>query len=135
MDFTHINFVAIAVGTLAAFGFGLFWYMPVVFGRTWMRHTGIREMQMRDGKGLQRLGPALALTYLMGVMLDVLIPAEMMEWDDGAVMGLLVGVAIVAPAIGIHYIFSRRSVQLFLIDAGYSVFALMILGAVLVAMS
>jgi hypothetical protein len=135
MDFTHINFDAIAVGTLAAFALGFLWYSPMVFGRTWMRYAGIREMEMKDGKGLQRLGPALALLFLIGVMLDVLLPAEVMEWDDGAAMSVLVGLAIVAPSIALHYIFARRSVQLFLIDAGYSVFSLLILGAILVAMS
>jgi hypothetical protein len=107
----------------------------MVFGRIWMRHAGIKEMEMKDGKGLQRLGPALVLIFLIGIMLDVLLPAEILEWDDGAAMGLLVGLAIVAPSLALHYIFARRSVHLFLIDAGYSVFALLILGAILVAMS
>ncbi len=134
MDFTHINFVAIAVGTLAAFAFGCLWYAPAVFGRTWQKHIGLSDARMKE-RVLLRVGPVLALIYIMGVMLDVLIPAEQMNWDDGAVIGLLIGIAIVAPAIAVHDIIARKSVQLFLIDAGYSVFSLLILGAILAAMS
>ena len=135
MDFAHINFAAIAVGTLLAFALGLIWYAPPVFGTIWLRHSLIPEKKLKDGKALLRIGPAVVLTFLSGVMLDVLIPREVTQWDDGAVLGLLVGLAIVAPAIGIHYLFGRKSVQLFLIDAGFSVFSLLILGAVLAAMS
>lgn len=135
MDFTNINFVAIAVGTIAAFLFGFLWYAPPVFGRTWQRHTGISDAQMKDGKVLLRMGPALVLTFIMGVMLDVILPSELMKWDEGAVNGLLIGLGLTAPALALQYIFARKSVHLFLIDAGYTVFALMILGAVLVLMS
>ena len=135
MDFAHINFAAIAVGTVLSFILGLIWYAQPVFGRIWQRHSLIPPQKLRDGKGLLRIGPAIVLTFLSGVMLDVILPTELMQWDDGAVVGLLVGLAIVAPALGIHYLFGRKSVQLFLIDAGFSVFSLLILGAVLAAMS
>jgi hypothetical protein len=134
MDFTNINFVAIALGTIGALLFGFVWYAPPVFGKVWQRHTKITDAQMKE-KVLLRFGPAIALTFITGVMLDVLLPADMLRWDDGAVMGLLVGLGIVAPAIAIHYIFARKSVHLYLIDAGYSVFSMLILGGILAAMS
>jgi hypothetical protein len=118
-----------------AFAFGLVWYAPPVFGRTWLKHNGITAEQMKDGRGHLRIGPAIVLTFVTGLMLDVIMPAEALKWDDGAVMGLLVGLGLVAPAIAIHYIFSKRSVHLFLIDAGYSVFTLLIMGACIAEMS
>src|SRR5690606_3026500 len=102
MDFTNINFVAIAVGTIAAFLFGFLWYAPPVFGRTWQRHTGISDAQMKDGKVLLRMGPALVLTFIMGVMLDVILPSELMKWDEGAVNGLLIGLGLTAPALALQ---------------------------------
>lgn len=135
MDFTNINFPGVAVGTIAAFLLGFVWYAPAVFGRTWQRHAGVTDEMMKDGRVLLRLGPAVALIFVTGVMLDVVVTMDGMSWDDGGVTGLLVGLGLVAPALALHYIFARRSVQLFLIDAGYSVFALLIIGAVLAAMS
>ena len=134
LDFTNIDFVAIALGTVVAILLGFLWYLPPVFGRTWQRYSGLTDAEMRT-KVVLRFGPAIALTFIMGVMMDVLEPANLITWDDGAVLGLLIGLGIVAPAIAIHYIFWRKSVQLFLIDAGYSVFTLLILGAFLAAMS
>jgi hypothetical protein len=135
MDFSSINFIAVAAGTIIAFALGLIWCAPPVFGRTWQKHTGITDAQMKDGRGHLRIGPAVVLTFVMGLMLDVIMPAETLNWDDGAVMGLLTGLGLVAPAIAIHYIFSKRSVHLYLIDAGYSVFSLLIMGACIAAMS
>ena len=43
------------------------------------------------------------------------------------------GLAIMAPAIGINYLYQRRSLKLFLIDAGYFVVGMAAVGGVFVA--
>jgi hypothetical protein len=56
----------------------------------------------------------------------------------GAVFGLLAGLAAgitwVAAAFGINYLFERRSVRLFLINAGYNVLSFGVMGLIIGAM-
>jgi hypothetical protein len=49
----------------------------------------------------------------------------------GATAGFLAGIGWVATMIGIHYLFERRSLAHFLINAGYSTVALTIMGIIL----
>jgi hypothetical protein len=49
----------------------------------------------------------------------------------GAFYGFLAGFGWVATFIGTHYLFERRSLKLFLINAGYSIVALTIMGLII----
>ncbi|MEP7367863.1 MAG: DUF1761 domain-containing protein, partial [Acidobacteriota bacterium] len=49
----------------------------------------------------------------------------------GITAGALAGIGWVAMAMGVTYLFEARSMRLFLIDAGYHVFAFMLMGAIL----
>jgi hypothetical protein len=47
------------------------------------------------------------------------------------IYGFLAGFGCVATFIGTHYLFERRSLKLFLINAGYSIVALTIMGLII----
>ena len=51
----------------------------------------------------------------------------------GAMWGFLAGFGWVATFVGTHYLFERRSFKLFLINAGYSIVALTVMGVILAA--
>lgn len=135
MQFSHIDFAAVAVGTFAALLFGLIWYAPPVFGRTWQKHTGLTDDRMKSRSVILTFGPAIVLTFVMGVALAALLPMQRLDWTQGAFAGLLIGAGIGAAALAGHYIFARRTIHLFLIDGGYTVVSMTILGAVIAAMS
>ena len=48
----------------------------------------------------------------------------------GVHFGLLCGIGIAASMMGVNYLFQRRSVKLYLIDAGHIVLGLAIVGAI-----
>ena len=133
MQFSPINFLAIAIGTLTSLILGLLWYSPKVFGRTWRKHSGLSEEEIKTGT-LMKFGPAIALTFLMGVVLAAFLPTHL-EWDQGAFAGMILGAGVGGTSLGVHYLFEKRSFNLFLIDAGYIVLSMTIFGAVISAMS
>jgi len=134
MQFSPINFLAVAIGTLAGLLFGLLWYAPQVFGRAWQKHTGLTDEQIRTGSILLKFGPAIIFMFVMGVALAAFMPTGL-HWDHGAFGGMVMGGGVGATAIGLHYLFAKRSINLFLIDAGYIVITMTMFGAIIAAMS
>ncbi|HRX00689.1 MAG TPA: DUF1761 domain-containing protein, partial [Cyclobacteriaceae bacterium] len=65
---------------------------------------------------------AINLAMFMGPDVDV---------SMGAFYGFLAGFGWVATFVGTHYLFERKSFKLFLINAGYSVVALTIMGLII----
>ena len=51
----------------------------------------------------------------------------------GALWGFLAGFGWVATFVGTHYLFERKSFKLFLINAGYSIVALTVMGVIIAA--
>ncbi len=133
MQFSPVNFLAIAAGTLLSVVFGLLWYAPQVFGRTWQKHAGLNKDQVTSGV-LMKFGPAICLTFLMGAVLAAFLPGGL-KWDQGAFAGMVMGAGIGGTSLGVHYLFEKRSINLFLIDAGYIVLSMTIFGAIIAAMS
>ena len=48
MEFANLNWLAVAAGTIAAFGLGMIWFSPVMFGKAW-------------AKGSQKSAPAVLI--------------------------------------------------------------------------
>ncbi len=134
MQFSPINFLAVAVGTFASLLFGFLWYAPQVFGKKWQKHTGMTDDKFNRGIVLMKFGPAIVLTFVMGIVLAAYLPSEL-DWDQGAFGGLMMGAGVGATSLGMHYLFAKRSIHLFLIDTGYVVISMTIFGAIISAMS
>ena len=134
MQFSPINLSAVVIGTFATMAFGFLWYAPWVFGRKWQKHTGMTNDKMNRGSVIMKFGPAILLMFAMGLVLAAYLPVAL-NWEQGAFGGLLMGAGVGATSIGMHYLFAKRSVHLFLIDAGYVVISMTIFGAIIAAMS
>jgi hypothetical protein len=129
MVFGNLNWLAIVLATVAYFAIGFLWY-TVFFGSTWIRLMGKTREEMGSP------GPGYAITVvaelISAIVLAVIIGAMGIKTvADGALAGLLLGVGIVATAYGIESIFAGRSAPLYLINVGYHVVALIVMGAIL----
>jgi hypothetical protein len=131
MPTADINYVAVLVAALLFMAVGFVWYALPVFGKSWMRETGLKEKDLKDGPGT---GYALAMfaglvqAYVLAHFVDY-VGAD--TWSQGAATGIWVGVGFVAMAIAANYVFAKRSAQLWLIDSGYFVVSLALSGALL----
>lgn len=134
MDLSYINFFAVAVATLCAFFLGFVWY-TFLFGRRWMQELGVTEEDLKKGANMGRIfGTTLVLTFVMCLGLAMLWHSEDMAgltWSVGLMHGLLIGLCFVATSTGINYLYQRKSIVLWAIDAGYQVCFLGLMGAIL----
>ena len=129
MDFQP-NIWAILVAALSTFLIGGLWYSPAVLGKAWMRENGFTEESMKNSNMAKIFGLSFLLGLIAAYNLAMFIgPEDRVEM--GALYGFLAGAGWVATFIGTHYLFERKSFTLFLINAGYSIVALTVMGAIL----
>jgi hypothetical protein len=135
MDFSMINWLAVAVATLASFALGALWY-SLLFKKAWIKGVGMDEAEMKKDVNLGKIfGTCLILTAVMCFGMATLIQghgmAALFDWKAGLYHGLFIGLCFVAPSTGINYLYQRKSFTLWAIDAGYQVAFLTLMGAIL----
>ncbi|HEX9794229.1 MAG TPA: DUF1761 domain-containing protein [Planctomycetota bacterium] len=120
-----VNLPAVIVAAVSSFLLGGLWYSPVMFLKPWMKAAGITEKQ--DGHPGKVFGVSFVFTliaaWLMGYILG---PAP--EMAHALERGLLFGAGFVATSMGTNYLFSNRSMALWLIDGGYHLVQFLLFG-------
>lgn len=127
-----VNWLAIIVAALSTFLIGGLWYSPAVFGKAWMKENGFTEEGLKGGNLVKIFG----LSFVLGLIASINLAMFLGEEADpamGAFWGFLAGFGWVATFVGTHYLFERKSFKLFLINAGYSIVALTVMGVILAA--
>ncbi len=129
-----INLTSCLVAALSAFVLGGVWYGPV-FGSRWQVLVGLKDEDLAQGTHPAKIfAAAFLLTLVQAVILSALIPAEA-GVKVGVIYALLAGLGFVVTAFGINYLFSRRPMGLYAIDAGYNLLQFVLMGAIIGAMS
>ena len=127
-----LNWLAIVLATVVFFAVGAVWY-SALFAKAWQREVGLSTEQLTGGRNMMLImGACLLLEFVVVLMLGHLF-ARIQPGDHAKMMMATgFGLAIMAPAIGINYLYQRRSLKLFLIDAGYFVVGMTGVGLVFV---
>ena len=131
--FDTVNWISVIVAALAAFAIGGLWYSPLLFSKVWQHESKLSDADIKNANMALIFGSAFVLNFIGAVFLDMLIGTEA-NWMTGLVNGLVVGIAWISTAMGINYLFGRKSLKLFLIDAGYFVVFFAAMGAILGAL-
>lgn len=126
----NINWLAVLLAALASFIVGGLWY-SVLFAKVWQREAGVTDEQLKHGTVRVFVGSFL-LAAVMAVVLAVFIGSGGAGF--GALAGLATGAAWVAAALGVNYLFERRSLTLFAINASYNIVTFTAMGAIIGAM-
>ena len=129
-----LNILA-AAAAAAAYVFGAIWYMSL--SKPWMAATGIKESDLKDENGKNKIGPmpfiiallsAFVVSFMMQHLFDLVGVTQLI---DGLMLGLGIGLFIAAPWTVTHYNFSMKPRNLVFIDAGYSTIGCAVIGMVL----
>ena len=129
-----VNYLAVLLAAVAFFAVGAIWY-TALFGKAWQRETGISEQTMQGANMPMIFGlcfaAELVVAWLLGHMIARLSP------PPHVVMMMAVGLggAVMTPAIAINYLYQRKSLKLFLIDAGHFIVGTAAMGAVFIALT
>jgi uncharacterized protein DUF1761 len=130
------NYFAIIVSAAAAFMLGALWYSPAVLGKQWVAAQGHTPADLERMKAdTAKVYGATFLTQLvMAVVLAMLISlVGIVRWQGGLKLGLLCWLGFAATTGLAANLFSGKKLSAFLIDAGYQVVYVMLMGTVLAA--
>ena len=125
----EINWLPVLLGALTFFLVGAIWY-GVLFSKAWQKAAGISDEQLQGGN----MALIFGLTFLAEVVIAMTLWHLIVRTgaSDRAVMMMAVGfgAAIMTPAIGINYLYLRKTLAHFLIDAGHFIVGMAAMGGV-----
>lgn len=130
MEEVSINWLAVLVATLSTFVIGAIWYGPI-FGKKWMKENGYTEEDLKNVNMGKIYGTAFVLELFMAINLAFFLNG--LSIQEGALYGFLTGFGWVAMAIGVNYLFSRKTISLWFIDSFYFVVSFTLMGIILTA--
>jgi Protein of unknown function (DUF1761) len=130
----HINYLAVIVATVAAFAIGGIWYSPLLFAKLWVKAHGYTEeqvqaMQKSAGKAY---GVSLVCQWLIALAIAVLAGyLHLDHLSQGIKLSLLVWAGFAFPLGLMANVFSEKRITVFLIDTGYQLVYLVIMGIII----
>jgi len=128
------NYLAVVVAAVAYWVLGAIWF-GVVFGRQWLQLEHIPPEQVAAMKGA-----AAAFPYIMSFVLNLIIAfvlAQLCAWRNattaarGASLGVLLWIGIIGPVTYTTNMYEMRPLNLFLLNEGYVLVGLFLMGAIL----
>ena len=131
MNFT-INYLAVLVAAVVTFVIGGIWYSRALFGPRWMAAVGKRKEELEKGNmGVAYFGAfvsALMMAYVLALFIGL---AQAKTIFQGSTIGLWAWVGFVAAPKLSGYLFAGWPRDLYLINNGYHLVSLLVMGAIL----
>jgi len=131
MSASRINLLAVVVAAVVYWLLGAGWF--TLLQKPWLDGIG-KTMEQ-----LQRDGASPAVAYVVALICNLVI-AYVLSWlvihtgeqtaMRGITIGVLMWIGLVATTFGTAYIFEGRSLQIFLISAGYPLAGMILMGAI-----
>ena len=125
----EINWLAVLLGALAFFLVGAIWY-GVLFSKAWQKAAGMSDEKIQSGN----MALIFGLTFLAELVISLTLWHGIARSgaSDRAVMMMALGfgATIMVPAIGINYLYLRKTFAHFLIDAGHFIVGMTAMGGV-----
>ena len=134
MPHVHINYLAVVVATVAAFALGGLWYSPLLFAKMWVNAHGYTEeqvnaMQKSAGKAY---GVSLVCQWLIALAIAVLVGyLHLVNLSQGLKLSVLIWGGFAFPLGLMANMFTDKRITVFLIDTGYQLVYLLIMGAII----
>jgi len=127
---SRINHLAVFVSAIAYYVLGWLWY-DLLFGRAWMALTG--HVQTSASQMAAPLAGGFLLCWFLAYVVGIALadsgnpsPAR-----HGAEFGVFVGLGVFGSMLALNYLYEGRSLTLWLINAGYVVVGMAMMGAII----
>lgn len=134
-NFDYLNWIAIVVAALAYFGLGALWYSKVLFAKRWIADLklDVNDPNAKKGMGMM-FGGSLFLMFLQCLALAII--AERLGirgegWMSGLKLGAFTGCCFCATTVGVNYLYEKKPLSLYLINAGYAIAGNIIAGIII----
>jgi hypothetical protein len=137
MILEHLNYLAVAVCTVIYFVIGGTWFSPILFSKPWMDGhkivmptDDIAKAEMRKKMPTQML-TTFIVCFIMTVAMACLVSIFN---SHSAIVGIKIG--LLASVFGggtilLSHMFTGKSMKTMMIDAGYHIVGLIVVGIIL----
>ncbi|MDJ0642582.1 MAG: DUF1761 domain-containing protein [Erythrobacter sp.] len=119
----------VLAGAAAFFMVGSIWY-GVLFSKAWQKAVGMSEDDLQGANMPLIFGLTFLLEVLIAMVLWHLLQRTGAAPHVVMMMAVGLGAAVMAPAVGINYLYQRKPLSLFLIDAGHFIVGMAAMGGV-----
>lgn len=129
-----MNVTAIIIAAVINMVVGALWYSSFAFGKQWMKLSGISQEAMKKGAQkayLMVFATALILSFVLSRFVSM---AGAHTFNDGAIIGFWVWLGFVVTTNAADVIFVGKKMELFQLNMGYNLIALLLMGGALAAM-
>lgn len=133
----QVNYVAILVCAVASMVVGYFWYSKMLFGKQWMRLSGITEADINKGKDKMPVtyGTMFVASLVMAYVLAHFISfANAVTITDGIMTAFWAWLGFVATTFLSGSLFEGKPIKLYYIQAGHYLVSMAVMGAILVSL-
>ena len=128
----EVNYLAVIVAAIVPMALGAVWYSPVLFSNAWLAAIGKTADEISaQANQVQAFSIAIAASLISAYVLAVLAAlSSASSVLDGIILGLW-AVVFIATASATWGVFEARPLRLWLINNGYYLVALPIMGAII----
>lgn len=134
MILADLNYLAILAAGAVKFALGGVWYSPLLFQKPWLAEMKWTPEQIAENQkhGKQVLGITFVVGFIQVLALAVVLRAVKSDCVGCAVgTAAMLSVAFAAVPIGVNYLFERRSLRFWLVNAGYDLVGMALAGLIL----
>jgi Protein of unknown function (DUF1761) len=155
------NFYAVFVSALVTLVVGFVWYSPKVFGTIWMNETGMTEEKAKQSNMLKVFGLTIFYSLMLAFLMPALVVHQLgalgmiggpefvetakpsyaafladygdnfRTFEHGALHGFMSGLFLALPITAINGLFEQKSWKYILVNAGYWIVSMTIMGAII----
>lgn len=128
-----MNYLAILVAAVANMALGFIWYGPL-FGKPWIKLMGLTKESMEKAKkGMEKTYVMSFVTTLVMAYVLAMFISKMNITDitGGLTVAFWAWFGFIAPVMATEVLFGSKKWELFYINAGYQLVAMLAMGALL----
>ena len=126
-----INKLAVLVAAIVHFCLGMFWYSPYLFGNQWLNAIGKTQQQTQQTPMLMPIVASFIYYLLMAYVLAwVIVRSGEQSAKRGVAVAFVMWFAFVVTTSGIQYGFEGRPGALYVINLGYTLIGMLLMGAI-----
>lgn len=132
-----VNMVEVLVAGVAAFVVGSIWYSPALFGKQYMKMVGMTEKEMKAGKSgmMAMMAQTLVISVITAyVFAHILGFSGSNTLADSIMVAFWVWLGFFATTHYLGVLYEKKTMQMWFIQAGYSLVSLIAMALVYVYM-
>jgi len=132
-ELQNLNYIAVAIATIASYVLGFVWYHWAVFGEAWANALGLTKEEADKTEGL---GGAFAISLVSGLTKTIFIALLMSATNisgviSGVFFGAVLATVFTVTSLGYYNGFARTPSKLTLINSAHSVIELALISVII----